>query len=163
VIEGQTYKMWFTGYNGSTVKIGYAESPDGVNWNKHPDPVLGGFYYPGLWVTGAANPAVVFDGLVYHMWTGGWAPALSDWILGYQFSIDGINWTTGHRDNPVIAVANKDVVNMPVVFDGVTWHGWYIVIGTDLSTHYATSECCAGLFNDGFETGDTSLWSSTVP
>jgi len=37
----------------------------------------------------------------------------------------------------------EDIYNMPVVFDGVTWHGWYN-FGDGKSLMYATSNCCDG-------------------
>ena len=48
--EGDVYKMWYTGYNGAPSNIegkaeyaiGYATSPDGVNWTKHEgNPIFG--------------------------------------------------------------------------------------------------------------------------
>src|SRR3990172_1775583 len=41
--ESGTYKMWYTGWKSTTRyphSIGYATSPDGINWTKHPNPVL---------------------------------------------------------------------------------------------------------------------------
>ncbi|MGD8441166.1 MAG: hypothetical protein PVG53_11555, partial [Holophagae bacterium] len=54
ITDGETYKMWYTGSSGSVEdsKIGYAESPDGLAWTKHPDPVLESGEYPGAWEVG---------------------------------------------------------------------------------------------------------------
>ncbi len=30
------YKMWYSGWDGETVRIGYATSRDGIHWTKHP-------------------------------------------------------------------------------------------------------------------------------
>ena len=39
--DGTTYHMWYTGVNGSFGQIGYATSPDSINWTKHSgNPVL---------------------------------------------------------------------------------------------------------------------------
>ena len=41
VFDGETFKMWYSGWNGSTaVQVGYAESPDGVHWTRRAEPVL---------------------------------------------------------------------------------------------------------------------------
>ena len=41
LFDGTRYQMWYTGYDGSTKRIGYATSTDGIVWEKHPDnPVL---------------------------------------------------------------------------------------------------------------------------
>jgi hypothetical protein len=126
ILDGGIYKMWYTGYDGSTVLIGYADSEDGIVWTKHPDPVIGELSYPGVWDERAANPSVAFDGSLYHMWYMGLASSVGDWMVGYAFSTDGIEWIR-HRYNPVISSAGEDIVVMPVVFDGVTWHGWYFI------------------------------------
>ena len=61
--------MWYTGYDGTSWRIGYATSLDGIVWEKyHANPVLG----PGASGTwdgdGVAHPAVLFDGVEYQMW-----------------------------------------------------------------------------------------------
>ena len=44
--DGDTYKMWYIGTPGDDdlnrlfVSIGYATSPDGIHWTKHPEPVI---------------------------------------------------------------------------------------------------------------------------
>ena len=38
--DGETYKMWFLGVNGSMIQTGYATSSDGINWTKNETPVL---------------------------------------------------------------------------------------------------------------------------
>ena len=43
--EGDTYHLWYTGYNhnrsdahyANTMSLGYATSPDGLRWTRHPD------------------------------------------------------------------------------------------------------------------------------
>jgi hypothetical protein len=38
--EGDIYKLWYTGYDGTregTRRVGYATSPDGVSWTRHPN------------------------------------------------------------------------------------------------------------------------------
>jgi hypothetical protein len=33
--DGITYHIWYSGYDGPYGRIGYANSPDGVNWTKY--------------------------------------------------------------------------------------------------------------------------------
>jgi predicted GH43/DUF377 family glycosyl hydrolase len=40
--ESERYKMWYAGqyFNSYRYDLGYAISPDGINWTKHPNPVI---------------------------------------------------------------------------------------------------------------------------
>lgn len=42
IVDGDTYKMWYGGFDGTNYRIGYATSPDGKTWTKADDvnPVL---------------------------------------------------------------------------------------------------------------------------
>ena len=41
IFDGTQYQMWYSGRtDGSVGHIGYATSPDGLTWMKHPNPVL---------------------------------------------------------------------------------------------------------------------------
>jgi predicted GH43/DUF377 family glycosyl hydrolase len=174
IIEGGTYRMWYSGVRdlgnpiGLTGVVGYAESLDGLNWTKRPDPVL----EPdeNTWEERiTAAPYVIFNGSSYHMfYLGGTEafPATVRYSNGYAFSADGIHWNKSAA-NPIIEVDPGFTVGSPASFDGSTWHMWYSHTSPPgwlpIVTSYATSTCCAGLFGDGFETGDLSLWTSTVP
>ncbi|NLH11018.1 MAG: hypothetical protein GX464_06725, partial [Holophagae bacterium] len=73
LVEGGVFKMWYTGRGttGPVNQIGYATSPDGVTWTKHPTPVMsvGG---AGAWDSARVREAtVVHLGSTYHMWYGG--------------------------------------------------------------------------------------------
>jgi hypothetical protein len=161
ILEGGVFKLWFNGHNGSFDQIGYAESLDGITWDKHlENPVLRSGA-AGPWDAWVFSPSVVLEGSVYHMLYAGYDRSGGDWMIGYAFSSDGIHWWRS-TDNPVISDPGIDIVGLPVAIDGLTWHGWYNEdrIGPGI---YVTSTCCAGVFGDGFETGDTSAWSTTVP
>lgn len=101
--ENGQYKMWYTGCATSSVldRIGYATSPDGINWTKHPsNPVL----LPGTatWESAAvAYPCIMPDVSGYKMWYGGFNANLSVTALGYATSTDGITWVK-HSGNPVL-------------------------------------------------------------
>ena len=83
---GNKYHMWYTGWNyADYVQIGYATSPNGIDWTK--DSVVLGHGDPGEWDDGAvALPYVIVDlqDTLFKMWYGG-----SDGILfqtGYATS-----------------------------------------------------------------------------
>ncbi len=112
VIEGQTllkmdglYKMWYGAIViGSDVShIGYATSPDGIHWTKHPaNPLIspaGGT--PLEWDGYSVDtPDVHYDGRLYHMYYRGWRQKSGISYIGLATSPDGVVWTR-HAENPV--------------------------------------------------------------
>jgi beta-1,2-mannobiose phosphorylase / 1,2-beta-oligomannan phosphorylase len=136
VLDGGLFKMWYTGLGADGVSghawIGYATSPDGVTWTKHPgNPVLD----PGAsgWDAGwTFNPVVIAAGGTYKMWYSG-ADSLPMWEsilrIGYATSPDGISWTRWGA-NPILDVTagawDSVSVTAPwVVQVGGTYHLWY--------------------------------------
>ncbi len=152
--DGDTYMMWYSGSNGSIGKIGYAESPDGIDWTKRPDPVLEPGDYPGEWEGSLQSPTVVYDDdcydddcSTYHMWyVGNHSGEFNK--IGYAYSGDGIEWTK-HRGNPVIAIADDNIEQSCALYDGDTFRLWYSSFSgaatADYRVSYATSDCCGGL------------------
>ena len=142
IADGQRFQMWLMGLRGSdgSVRIGYAESSDGIAWDMLPDPVLELGDYPGAWDTyRIIHPSVVSDGSTYHMWYAG-AGTNNDFGIGYAFSSDGVRWTK-HRDNPVILESGRSAIMSAVLRTGSSFHMWYAV-GNDpaYSISYATSD-----------------------
>ncbi len=142
--DGTQYHMWYAGYDGATMQIGYAISSDGAVWNKHAEnPVLGAGAV-GAWdEAGVSGPDVLVDGTVYHMWYSGSDGDHSS--IGYATSTDGAVWET-HAGNPVLDVGVGGVwdeagVRGPSVFyDGRQYRMWYAGYdGAHLSIGYATS------------------------
>ena len=163
IVRDGLYQMWFfaartVGPDDYDWRVGYAWSEDGLSWNMLPDPVLGP--RPGHDRMLVINLNVVFDGTGYHMWytTDEDTPGMLN--ISYAVSPDGIEWIR-YPWNPVVG-GNS---GQPAVLrdqDSGEYTMWY----TDhpgLSFRRANSECCAGVFFDGFEFGDTSAWSVTVP
>jgi len=143
IVDDSTYQMWYVGHDGSLFQTGYAESSNGIDWDKRPEPVLEIGTYPGAWdATNAANPCVIFDGSTYHMWYTGGSNSLS---IGYAYSSDGIQWTK-HRDNPIAQSTEEWIYAPRVILDGSTYRIWYSHWdgSVDLIS-YATSTCCAGV------------------
>jgi pimeloyl-ACP methyl ester carboxylesterase len=123
--------MWFVSsgqYNSITRwRIGYAYSSDGLNWTKHPVPVLD---ISESWEgADVGNPSVLLDGDTFHMWYH------ADGGIGHATSADGINWTKD-SDNPVLTKGPQSfdsarVLNPEVLkIDGV-YYMWYTGIGSD--------------------------------
>ena len=127
---GGEFKMWYTGTDsGSIGRIGYATSPDGLAWAKHPgNPVLvegpGGDWDD----SSVMMPSVIFNGTGYQMWFGG-QDASSVFRIGYATSPDGITWTKD-LSNPVLEPTpggwDESMVSGPfIISDGLTYHMWY--------------------------------------
>jgi len=118
--EGQTYRMWYTGYDGQRTgkkMLGYALSTDGLHWTRHPDNPL----YSTDWVEDMT--VVKHDG-VYYMFAEG-----QDDIAQLLTSPDGLRWT---RVGP-LDIRLKDGKEIPPgprgtpavwIEDGV-WHLFY--------------------------------------
>jgi hypothetical protein len=101
--EGGSYKMWYTGFKSATRyphSIGYATSPDGINWTKHLVPVL----EPGTqaWEIAAVGcPSVIkVAGGYWMFYTGEVSNGIA--LTGRAFSTDGIIWQRDEANNPVL-------------------------------------------------------------
>jgi len=143
IADSGTFRMWYGGANTArVVRIGYAESSNGIDWTKHPDPVL----EPSQgWEGGTLAPYVIADGLTYHMWYVGTTPGhLWGGHIGYAYSGDGIHWHV-FDGNPVLVLqGDNPVYASPVIFDGSTYHLWYSHWDTVIDwISHATSTCCS--------------------
>jgi predicted GH43/DUF377 family glycosyl hydrolase len=140
--DGSQFRMWYTGGDGEVGRVGYATSPDGSTWTKHPgNPVMdvgasGAFDDLGVW-----PGEVLFDGSRYRMWYTGAHGTISsdwDWRIGYAESDDGLSWI--RHPAPVLEPAGWEgtIVYAPaVLFDGARYHMWYTAGGVDIG--YAVS------------------------
>ena len=105
--ENGMYKMWYSTRGGDTHKIGYATSPNGLTWTKHPAPVL----LPGTaeWeVQGVTSPLVLKETSGYVMYYSSISSDGNYKKVGRATSPDGINW-------------QKDTVHNPVLSEGSGW------------------------------------------
>ena len=121
IAQDSVHKMWYTGYDGTVWRIGYATSTDsGITWQKHPaNPVLAktqAWESNNVWL-----PYVIFADSRYRMWYA------SSNSMGYASSPDGIVWTK-YSGNPVL---NPD----PSAWDAKKV-GWASVLGPDASGRY---------------------------
>lgn len=91
--DGSLYKMWYTGDAFGRHYLGYATSPDGINWTKYPGGQFGGSildWQAEGWDRYAQATSIMKDGSVYKMWFGELGASGG---IGYATSTDGINWT----------------------------------------------------------------------
>ena len=133
LIIGTTYHMWYTGNDGTNMRIGHATSPDGITWTKDTlnNPVLD-VGAPGTWDDyWVYFPKVVLDGLVYHMWyTGDDGPPTQNESVGHATSLDGISWTKD-TINPVMTHGPSGSWDDEIVgagfasLEGSTFYIWY--------------------------------------
>ena len=142
-----TYRMWYQGLDGTSSAIGYATSPDGINWTKYAgNPVLQAD--PNSSAFDAQNvrcPRVYFDGQRFHMLYAGVSTS-NIARIGYAYSSDGIHWTK----NPsfvldVGASGTWDGAKVtPADFrkEGSKWEMWYAAASNtgEWRTGYASAE-----------------------
>ena len=118
--EGDVYKLWYTGYTGAKdgiCMLGYATSPDGINWTRHP----GNPIYKEHWVE---DMMIVKHEGKYYMFAEG----LHD-RAQLLVSEDGLKWTRlGQLD---IRLKNGDPIadgpfGTPTAWlENGTWHLFY--------------------------------------
>ena len=106
-----TYKMWYSGYDGTHWRIYYATSPDGINWTKHgvvvdlgadEDTDDNGIYHPSVFKDSNGT---------YKMWYDS-----SDGFhrrIHYATSPDGVNWT---KHGIVVNMETNENINDNDVF-----------------------------------------------
>jgi hypothetical protein len=127
--EDGLWKMWYTSYirwsfNGikptPEYNIKYAESRNGVDWNKTNIVCIEEDEKGGI-----ATPSVIKKDNIYHMWFGYRPDYSSDgkiagYSIGYAKSLDGINWKRDD-DNSGISASNTgwdaDMVCYPHVIE----------------------------------------------
>ncbi|MEZ5083835.1 MAG: histidine kinase dimerization/phospho-acceptor domain-containing protein, partial [Bacteroidales bacterium] len=175
------YYMWYTGEskeNWLDLFIGYAWSKDGINWTKHPEPVLN----PGkdddwdaLYVS---TPKVMFNvhlsdqkGTQFHMWYTGVADHMPrTHRVGYATSDDGFHWKK-FEGNPVMNIGkagtwdSRWVVASTIIFNGASYEMWYYGFNDVMQgIGYATSKDGVSWnkypWNPILEAGELGAWDS---
>uniref|UniRef100_UPI0026365161 LamG-like jellyroll fold domain-containing protein n=1 Tax=uncultured Chloroflexus sp. TaxID=214040 RepID=UPI0026365161 len=114
--SGECHRMWFEGVRTSPsyiFRIGYAVSPDGINWTRIATFSDGSVVQPGPFRDFDDNnvgvPMVIKDGAIYRMWfeANGYD---TGYTTGYLVSTDGRNWTRAVPNTPVWTGA-MDTIN----------------------------------------------------
>ncbi|MEA3224874.1 MAG: SMP-30/gluconolactonase/LRE family protein, partial [Planctomycetota bacterium] len=118
--EGNSYHLWYTGYNqqGSDTKyLGYATSPDGLKWTRH----SGNPVFDKSWVE---DMCVVKHGDTYYMFAEG-----RNDIAHMLTSTDKIHWRD-HGSLDIRCATGKPLspgpYGTPVIWiEGQTWYLFY--------------------------------------
>ena len=148
LLRDDVFHMWFTGYTSDGIfhSVGYATSPDGINWVKDANNPVLEKGSSGEWDGNRLKaPSVVFDGSEYHMYFDAFRNSEGN-SIGHATSTDGISWSKDPQ-NPILSsggVGTWDYSTMElqsVLFHKTTFHMWYSggkFLEWDIG--YATSE-----------------------
>ena len=100
------YKMWYTGQARGYSFIGYAESNDGINFNRvSNEPIMIPEYN---WEKESVmNPCVLYEDGIYKMWYAA-GETYEPNVLAYAESNDGIHWQKS-KINPIY-IADRESV-----------------------------------------------------
>jgi len=131
---GGRFHMWYTaGDRGSTYRVAYATSADGVSWKRQNQgrPVLD-LGKPGAFDSKLVlHPSVLRDEQgVLHMWYNGAGPQ-QGFHVGYATSRDGLGWQRQNTGKAVLKPAVLDgrredyVYNVMVLAAAGRFHMWY--------------------------------------
>lgn len=146
LFDGTTFHMWYSGFDGTTTRLGYATSPDGITWTKFASNPIMDVGSVAAWDNShLINPVVVMDDTTFKMWYMG-ADDEGFGRVGYATSPDGITWTK-FASNPVMDIGplgafdQTSAIPNSVIFDGTDYHMWYFGhnLNTGFRIGYATS------------------------
>jgi predicted GH43/DUF377 family glycosyl hydrolase len=133
------WHMWYAGKNVMRYSIGYATSPDGINWTKYEqNPVLTASAEGQADDVDTVSPHVLFKDGVYHMWYAGRGD--TDQIF-YATSPDGVQWTK-YANNPVLRLGgdfdwdNGEIAAPSVLWSGAQFEMWYQGYSRGTLQHY---------------------------
>jgi predicted GH43/DUF377 family glycosyl hydrolase len=136
--ENGTYKMWYSSYLNSTSPgyIGYATSPDGINWTKYAgNPIFG----PGTaaWEQGGPDACSVMPVQGgYKIWYDAYDTSWLQSQIGYATSVDGIVWVRDTVRNPILPLGSTGlwdgatigvprVLRIPIVNSSDVYFMWF--------------------------------------
>lgn len=117
--EAGKYKMWYTGYAGGDndpKSLGYAESKDGIHWQRHPENPI----YIERWTE---DVFVVHIDSLYYMFAEG-----KNDIAHLLTSADGLKWTD--EGDLILLNTKGDTIPGPygtpsVIIENGTWYLFY--------------------------------------
>jgi predicted GH43/DUF377 family glycosyl hydrolase len=154
VFDGLAFRMWHNGVSPSVEGAsGYAISPDGIHWEKHPaSPVLAPL--PNSWESRAVGLNVpIYENGVFHGWYGGRDQDFGTKI-GYATSTDGVNWQR-YPYNPVITLGDNGgwddlgLGGLWVLHENTGYKMWYSGYSSTWQIGYAESipsgQPCSGI------------------
>lgn len=128
-----SYKMWYSGYDGSQNRILFATSVDGVHWVKHGVSLDVGV--PPYYFNSVASQSVIKVGATYHMWFQGgfWSGGpFGFWAQIYHAtSADGASWTITGVALPPNQPWDLGMTNNPWVVQDSLGKYWMYFFGWD--------------------------------
>lgn len=130
LIENGLFQMWYHSYDFATPshrRIGLATSTNGLNWEKHPVPVLDVGTPGSLDDKMVVEPRVFKVDNAYRMYYGGmsFASSASGYALCMAMSPDGTNWTKYVR-NPLPGIpARTGAAGYAIIQDQNIWYMWH--------------------------------------
>jgi predicted GH43/DUF377 family glycosyl hydrolase len=148
VKAGDTYLLYYSGSSadGLRYSIGLATSVDGLEWTKHPEPLIspGG---PGEWNSlQVAHPSVLWEDGTYRMWYVGFPVdgSMYDFAFGYTTSGDGTHWQPAQpvfSHGPAGAWDEERIGGLDVVKVGDVFYLYYSA--TSLTPEFTRRIGCA--------------------
>jgi len=164
IFDGSMYKMWYTGQDGNGyLRICYADSLNGINWNKHGTINLSSSANDTFQSLGQATPCVIQESGTYYMWYTGINGTITQ--IGYAISGDGVNWT---GQGSVLAGTPLGWDSLGVAFpcvinDAGTYRMWFTGRFNDSSTFGELLIGTATLFGSTWIKGGAPvLWKSGI-
>ena len=145
VKDGGAYHMWYSRvcYEEPILffSLGYATSPNGLDWINVPGPGTNGAVldlgesgkFDESWVL---YPSVIKENSEFMMWYTGKSDASGLIRVGYATSNDGINWIKVDGNGTNGACLDESSYSSSVIKIGDFYHMWYIGVG---GMCYATS------------------------
>jgi len=134
IFDGTEYKMYYTGDDGTTRRIGLATSTDGLNWTRAPNNPVLTEGRQGDWDSEeVAGPFVFYDGDKYYLYYSGYSeiyPNGPRWEIGLATSTDGYRWQKQDALNPVLTPSwsgfdDSGVLQPSALLEGGTIKMWY--------------------------------------
>jgi len=148
------YSMWYDGGSAGVAAIGYANSTDGISWEKDPQPVLS----PGpqgAWDSGqVALGSVLWNGMAFDMWYGGSnTTTYGTGEVGFATSKDGISWVK-YSGNPVLGRTlfglDQNYMTTPYVIKlQLYYYMWYTGRNTTYPQPNPTARILGAMSYDG--------------
>jgi hypothetical protein len=150
IFDEGLFKMWYGGYNGDHFMMGYATSPDGINWTRGNggNPVMalgpdGSWDDHDLW-----GAQVIKEATTYRMWYDAGDGAINR--VGYAYSEDGVHWTK-YDKNPVLTPDNSGFDSTHVGVECVFHQGGsYIMMFIGNAGHGYDSSMGIATSSDGY-------------
>ena len=145
IFNGSFYEMWYSGWGGSNIGIGYATSVDGIHWCKHADNPVLTTGPTGSWDSSDVfGPSVVAQVGINKMWYAG---SYNWWTsrIGYATSTSGFSTISGQVTNNGNPVSNAIISASNGYTVSTNYAGNYTLYGL-VAGSYTVSPTTTGYF-----------------